>query len=120
LFNEINTAETNIINAINNQFANLTFGTQSILDEIGYLQSFNEELIFLVTDSVGMQKEAQIAFNNGDVETAMEKLNEASDLLIQANEQMEETKKPIENEYLLKTSDSVLDKIKYWFKGLFL
>ena len=120
LYNEINAAETNIIANLSAQISSLAVDTQDILDELSYMQGFNEELIFLVTDSVGLAKDAKVDLQNGDVDGAMEKLNKAGNQLETVNVKLEDIKKPIENEYLKETSTSVFEKIMLWFKGLFL
>ena len=118
--NTILNSQNNIINNISAQINAISFNSSEILEELHYMQGFNEELIFLVTDSVGLAKEAKVDYDNGDTQGAVDKLLEASEKLETARVQIEESKKPIENEYNRKTATNSFQKIKYWFKGLFL
>lgn len=120
LVTKINNAETTIVNLINSHFANLSISTDEIMAELSYMQAFNEELIFLVTDSVGLAQEAQVKFDNGDTTGAITKLNDAAAKLEEANSYMKDLKKPIENNYKKQTTNSLLMKLFYSVKGLFL
>jgi len=117
--NTINSTVNSIYNDLSAM--NSTFSTkfQDILDELEYMQGFNEELVFLVTDSVGLAKESKTAYDNGDKETATKKLEEATKKLEEATDYIEKEKKRAENEYNQKTHKG-FKKIIYWVKGLFL
>jgi len=113
LVTEINDTETAIIALINSHFANLSVDTTEIMTELSYMQGFSEELIFLVTDSVGLADAAEVDFENGDYDGAMEKLNNAGGKLEQANVELVDLRKPIENEYLMKNKYKRIRKKRY-------
>lgn len=126
LVEQINTTTTttgsNLISintSIHNQLTNLDTDFQEILDELSYMQGFNEELIFLVTDSVGLAKESKSAYENGDTGEAVEKLEEATATLQEAQDYIEEKKQDTENDYKIKTSKG-FKKVWFWVKGLFI
>jgi hypothetical protein len=113
---------TTLVNLINSKFANLTFDTSGIMDELSSMQSFNEELVFLVTDSVGMQKAAQDSFNKGDLTTTIDDLQKAQKNLETAARIIEKQKTNTQV-----TADtqgmSVLGKLSYfitkWLANIF-
>jgi len=117
LVTEINNAESNIIANISAQITALSTSSAEILTELTYMQGFNEELIFLVTDSVGLANEAKVDFDNGDNQGAIDKLNEAASKLEEANVYMQEFRAPVENEYNKQTATSLFWKIFYTVKG---
>jgi predicted nucleic acid-binding Zn-ribbon protein len=124
--NNINTTTTNmyvdllsINTTINNQLSTFNSKFQEILDELEYMQGFNEELIFLVTDSVGLAKESQTAYGNGDTDLATEKLEEATAKLVKAQEYIEDQKAKTQNELDQKTHKG-FKRMIFWVKGLFI
>lgn len=108
----INTTINGQLSAFNNRF-------DEIMSELSYMQGFNEELVFLVTDSVGLAQESQTAYNNGDTAEATAKLEEATALLVEAQDYIESEKARTENEYNQATNKG-FKKIVYWVEGLFL
>jgi len=119
LASSITSNSASILSAINNGFASLNSSTQEILTELSYMQDFNEELIFLVTDSVGLANEGKAELANGNPEVAIKKLNAAEDKLLQAKDLMQKEKKPLENKIDIENAN-VFMKIIYKVKGLFL
>lgn len=120
LTTQITTSADYVIDTLSPLFNNITIDATEILTELDYMQGFNEELIFLVTDSVGLANEAKTDYENGDVESATAKLLESAEKLQSAQLQMDDAKKPVENEYNRATATNSFSKMTYWFKGLFL
>lgn len=98
---------------------NLSFDTSGILTELEYMQGFNEELIFLVTDSVGLAEDGRKDFDNGNFEDAMVKFTKAGQNLETVQDEIQESKKVVQNNYNIETTSGIKKAI-YWFKGLFL
>lgn len=69
-----------IIDAINGTGSD----TATILERIERLEEFNQELVFLVTDSFGLQQSAMRDVRNNDLDSASEKLRQANARLDQA------------------------------------
>lgn len=63
---------------------NITLDTSELLTEIRRMKEFDEELVFLVTDSFGLQQSAINELDNGNIEQAAGKLKEANDRLNKA------------------------------------
>ncbi len=55
------------------------------MTEIAYLREFDEELVFLVTDSFNANTQARSAFASGDISSALVNLENAKIRLDQAN-----------------------------------
>jgi len=119
VINAISNSENNIINNISSQINSISFNSSEILEELHYMQGFNEELIFLVTDSVGLANDAKESYEKGDSQKAVSDLLEASKKLETARAKIQESKKPIENELLMKTSSDPFTKVVCWFKAFF-
>jgi hypothetical protein len=116
----MNSNTTSIINAVESGFGAINDGNAEILLELSYMQSFNEELIFLVTDSVGLANAGETALSNGDTQGAIEKLQEAEAKLLKASDLMNKEKKPMENDMKIEMSSNVFSRLVYQVKGLFL
>lgn len=113
--NNLLSVNTTLVNLINSKFANLTLDLTPILNELNNMQSFDEELVFLVTDSVGMQKAAQESFNNGDLTTTIDDLQKAQKNLETAARIIEQHKS--ETQVTVDTQGmSVLEKVSYFIK----
>jgi hypothetical protein len=113
--NNVLSLNTTLVNLINNQFANITSGTTQIMNELNSMQSFNEELVFLVTDSVGMQKQAATDFQKGDMQATMDGLVKAQKNLETAARIIEKQKS--ETQVTIDTQGmSVLEKLSYFVK----
>jgi hypothetical protein len=73
---------------IYNKIVNLTQIVEnnyhSIINHLEMIQQFDEELVFLVTDSFGLQQQAKTDVGNGNLVEAATKLKEANDKLSQA------------------------------------
>jgi hypothetical protein len=89
---------------IYNSLSNITVDTTELLDEIQKIREFGEELVFLITDSFGLQQSARTDLSNGDLNSAASKLREANsrlkevstrlnELQAEASEEQEETLK---------------------------
>ncbi|MFC1753479.1 hypothetical protein ACFL96_08815 [Thermoproteota archaeon] len=63
-------------------------GGQSILEKLERMEEFNEEMVFLITDSLVLQKEASNALADGDRSTATDKLMLATEKLKQVSNQL--------------------------------
>ena len=63
---------------------NTTVDFTDILNTIRRMREFDEELVFLVTDSFGLQQEARSDMDNGNIGEAAAKLKEANDRLNEA------------------------------------
>lgn len=75
-----NVTLTDIYNAIQNT----TVDTTELLTIIRRMREFDEELVFLVTDSFGLQQAAATELNKGNVGEATSKLRDANDRLNEA------------------------------------
>jgi hypothetical protein len=83
--------QTTIINAINNNFINQTTSLTALSTQIRQVKEFNEESIYLITDSVVQsQQDAYKSFKEGDLTTATENIKKTNDLLNQLNVKLEE------------------------------
>jgi hypothetical protein len=96
----------NVINYINNtRWGSLTAqdiynlinntqqDTETILTKIRQLREFEEEAIFLVTDSYGLQADARDQMASGDINGALNSLREANEKLKEAAQRIESVKK---------------------------
>lgn len=92
---------TNIINNITDArdklVQNISFSinvtmnqTSAILTDIRRLKEFDEELVFLVTDSFGLQQQAAQEASSGETSAALQSLAEANDKLKAAAERLAE------------------------------
>lgn len=88
---------------IYDKIQNLTIRARTIINRVRLLRQFSEELVFLVTDSFGLQQQALVDVANGEVGKAAEKLGLANTQLIRATDElleaekrlaMEETRRP--------------------------
>lgn len=120
LVSQMNSNTTSIINAVESGFGAINDNAEEILTELGYMQDFNEELIFLVTDSVGLANAGEESLASGDTQTAIDKLQEAENKLLEASDKMQDAKKPIENNMKIEMSTNIFSKLVYQIKGLFL
>ena len=66
------------------------------MEEIREARAFDEEVVFLITDSFGLQQSAQNDFANGDLGSAVNKLFQANDNLIQATDRLLTEKEGLE------------------------
>jgi hypothetical protein len=73
-----------IYNSIYNLSVKIDSYYNEIINRITMLQQFDEELVFLVTDSFGLQQTAKTELGNGNLEQAATRLEEANDKLSQA------------------------------------
>jgi hypothetical protein len=120
----LNTSETNIINNLTqqiiNNIGNLSLNTTNIMNELEYMQGFNEELVFLVTDSVGLADSAKTDVKEGDFASATDKLSKAQKNLDIVNMEMDDYMKPIENKYKIQNEPNVFKKFGLWVQGWFM
>ncbi len=105
--------------SIGNQLSTFNQNFTDIMEELSYMQGFNEELIFLVTDSVGLAQESQTAYGQGDTETANLKLAEATEVLEEARDYIEKQQQITQNQIDQKTHKG-FKKIIFWVEGLFI
>jgi len=89
-----------------------------ILTELNSMQEFNEELVFLVTDAVGMHTQAENDFNSGDMNSAVDNLARAQKNLEKAAKILEEQKSGAETEAIT-ANMSTLQRILYHIKKFF-
>jgi hypothetical protein len=73
-----------IIDAIDN----ISVDTSDVLEELEELRSFDEEIVFLITDSFGLQQNAKDDFVKGDVSSAVDKLVDANSELRKATDRL--------------------------------
>ncbi len=71
-----------------NNITSLNTDTQNILTEITKIQEFDEELVFLVTDSFNMQEKAREDVAQGNFDSAIKNLLEANKKLTEASERL--------------------------------
>ncbi|MFQ5474541.1 MAG: hypothetical protein ACE5DM_01765, partial [Candidatus Nanoarchaeia archaeon] len=107
-----NYSSIDIINAINNVSSDST----NVLNELYRMREFEEELVFLVTDSIVLQRDARVAVNQGDLPAAAMKLTEANVKLKEATNRLSEIR--VENPQEAVTS--IPDKISvgWWIPTL--
>ena len=89
-----NLTAQDLLNAINSITIN-TSTLSSVITEIDSLKDFQEELIFLVTDSLVLEREAKNSFENGDIQTASSKLKEANDNLREVTDRLVQREKEL-------------------------
>jgi hypothetical protein len=107
-----------IINQLNASITNINTQGDQILTEINNVQEFNEELVFLVTDAVGMATESRNSFDSGEYENSIESLQRAQKNLEQAARLIEASRDDTQVE--ADTADmSVLQKLSYFIKRFF-
>jgi len=73
-----------ILDALTNSTADLS----EVLEEIREARAFDEEVVFLITDSFGLQQGARDDFAGGELGSAVSKLYQANDNLIQATNKL--------------------------------
>jgi len=120
----ITLSEANIIAnlsaQISSSLSNISVDNSEVITELDYMQGFSEELVFLVTDSVGLATDAENDFESGDYSGAIEKLNKAAEQLKTANEGMSGMKKPLEHDIKIASTTNPFVKVWYQIQGLFM
>jgi len=86
------------------RISNMSVDFGDVLIEIEKLRKFDDELVFLVTDSFGLQQAAKTDVANGDLEAASKKLTDANVKLNQAAARLREHETELKNS----TTESVL------------
>lgn len=90
--NTLNSTLTSINNTLNESTTRildqLNENTSLILTKVRLLREFEEEAVFLVTDSFGLQEQARQQLGDGKTKEALESLNEANEKLKEAAERL--------------------------------
>ncbi|MFC1753480.1 hypothetical protein ACFL96_08820, partial [Thermoproteota archaeon] len=89
-------------------------GGKEIIEKLERLEDFNEEMVFLITDSIVMEREAQQALVKGDRDAATDKLMQASNRLQQVSNMINERESGIRDG----TGSMVLDITSWWLPVL--
>ena len=67
-----------------NKISNASVDTSDVIDALRELREFQEEIVFLITDSFGLQQQALADFSKGDFASAADSLIEANSKLMQS------------------------------------
>lgn len=81
----ISTIVTNINTTIWTHFNDMNTSQTYLITQMEQMRQFDEELVFLVTDSVGLTQQAIQSYNGGDLQGSLQKLEEANVDLQQAS-----------------------------------
>lgn len=106
-----------VIDQLNASIQEVNTDATSILEEIEKSQEFNEELVFLVTDAVGMADNAKSSFERGDMDSTVKSLESAEKNLKVVTEQLKQQKDDQEAQIEM-AGMSTLEKIIYKLKRL--
>lgn len=107
-----------IINQLNASINQINVDSQTILTEIQQSQEFNEELVFLVTDAVGMATQSQNSFDSGDLTSSIDSLQRAQKNLEKAARLLEASKDETQVQYDTMEMN-VIEKMTYFIKRWF-
>jgi hypothetical protein len=110
----INSTTTQSLQEINNTFIQIEQNTTAILKSIRSFRDFQEEAIFLVTDSQSYGRVAQSDFQSGDLQNSAVNLQKSAGSLQQAQKVMSAQEDQVYAENL-----NILQKIWRWITQIF-
>jgi len=112
IINNITDARDKIIQNVSLAI-NITMNqTSAILNDIRRLREFDEELVFLVTDSFGLQQQATQEASRGETQEALQSLAQANDKLKEAAQRLYELQQQGQNNAEIASPDiSVSDSL---------
>ncbi|PIN73879.1 hypothetical protein COV20_02065 [Candidatus Woesearchaeota archaeon CG10_big_fil_rev_8_21_14_0_10_45_16] len=114
------TTAQDIIDAIISNTSSITTNNSEIMTQLERMREFDEELVFLVTDSFGLQEQAREQARAGDRDGALDSLRQANEKLREAADRLENLDAGTDhlNSGLLGVSSEGEDGV-FWFWFMF-